>query len=75
MLEPLRLRLAESPYLCGESPAYADYLAFAEFQWARCVEPEDLLGPEETTIRDWRSRLLDRFDGLARSVAAYETAA
>ena len=75
VLEPLRLRLAESPYLCGDEPAYADYLAFAEFQWARCAEPDDLLGPEETVIREWRGRLLDRFEGLARSVPAYETAA
>ena len=75
LLEPLRARLAESPYLCGDEPAYADYLVFAEFQWARCVEPEDLLAPEDKAIRDWRSRLLDRFDGLARSVPAYESAA
>ncbi len=75
LLEPLRLRLAESPYLCGESPAYADYLAFAEFQWARCAEPDDLLGPDDDAIRAWRSRLLDRFDGLARSVPAYDSAA
>ena len=75
VLEPLRLRLAEAPYICGEAPAYADYLVFSEFQWARCVEPEDLLGPEDSAIRAWRSRLLDRFDGLARSVPAYDSAA
>ena len=75
LLEPLRMRLAESPYLCGDTPAYADYLVFGEFQWARCCEPEDLLGPEETALRAWRGRLLDRFDGLARSVPAYDSAA
>ena len=75
VLEPLRQRLAESPFLCGEKPAYGDYLAFAEFQWARSVCDQDILSPDETTLTAWRTCMLDLFDGLARSVTAFETAA
>ena len=75
VLEPLRQRLAETPFLCGEKPAYADYLAFAEFQWARSVCDQDILAPEDQAIRAWRHCMLDLFDGLARSVPAFETAA
>ncbi len=75
VLEPLRQRLAETPFLCGEKPAYADYLAFAEFQWARSVCDQDILAPGEQAIRAWRHCMLDLFDGLARSVPAFETAA
>lgn len=75
VLEPLRQRLTETPFLCGERPAYADYLAFAEFQWARSVCDLDLLAPDDQALRTWRTCMLDLFDGLARSVTAFETAA
>jgi glutathione S-transferase len=75
VLEPLRQRLAETPFLCGERPAYADYLVFGEFQLARSVCDIDLLGAEEEALRSWRTCMLDLFDGLARSVTAFETAA
>ncbi len=76
-LEPLRARLGESPFLCGAAPAYGDYLAFAEFQWARCVDPEDLLSRAETDrdLRAWRARMLDLHGGLARQVTAFDSAA
>lgn len=75
VLEPLRQRLAETPFLCGERPAYADYLVFGEFQMARSVCDVDLLDPDEAALRSWRTCMLDLFDGLARSVTAYEKAA
>ncbi len=75
VLEPLRLRLAESPYLCGTAPAYGDYLVFAEFQWARCADPQDMLGAADGAIRDWRGRMLELFGGLARRVPAFDSAA
>lgn len=75
VLEPLRQRLAETPFLCGDRPAYADYLVFGDFQWARSVCDRDILGPEEDALRAWRSIVLDLFGGLARSVTAFETAA
>ena len=72
VLEPLRQRLAESPFICGERPAYADYLAFAEFQWARCISAFELLETDDP-IYDWRERMLDLYDGFARS-APHESA-
>jgi len=72
---PLRELLAEQPFVCGSQPGYADYLAFGEFQWARCVDPEDLVPAEDKEIRTWRTRMLDLFDGLARQVTAFDTAA
>ena len=75
VLEPLRQRLSETPFLCGERPAYADYLAFGEFQMMRSACDVDVLGPEDVELRTWRTLMLDLFDGLARSVPAFETAA
>jgi len=76
VLAPLRARLVESPYLCGAAPAYADYIVFSDFQWARCVDPEDLLGDAaDAPIRKWRDAMLGLFDGLARRVPAFDSAA
>jgi hypothetical protein len=41
---------------------------------ARSVCDVDLLGAEEEALRSWRTCMLDLFDGLARSVTAFETA-
>ncbi|GAB4231445.1 MAG: glutathione S-transferase family protein [Kiloniellaceae bacterium] len=75
VLEPLRQRLSETTFLCGERPAYADYLVFGEFQMMRSACDVDVLGPDDSDIRIWRGLMLDLFDGLARSVTAFETAA
>ncbi|MEP3280543.1 MAG: glutathione S-transferase N-terminal domain-containing protein [Stappiaceae bacterium] len=75
LLEPLRLKLDETPYICGEQPTYGDYLIFAVFQWARCTDPVDILSEHDTVLREWRTRMLDLHNGLARSVPAFKTAA
>jgi glutathione S-transferase len=64
-LAPLRHTLSAQPYLGGDAPAYADYIVFGSFQWARCVSAFELLAPEDV-VTAWRERMLDRFDGLAR---------
>ena len=64
-LEPLRVTLAEQPYLGGDAPAYADYIVFGTFQFARCVGQYDVIESDDP-IRDWCERLLDLFDGFAR---------
>lgn len=69
-LDVLRHTLEKEPFLCGEHPAYADYIVFGAFQWVRSVSPFVLLA-EDDPIRAWRERLLDLFGGLARSVEAY----
>ncbi|MGH2149925.1 hypothetical protein ACQ10G_16155, partial [Enterococcus faecalis] len=42
-LQPLRLALGHGPFISGEQPGYADYLAFGGFMWARVSSPFALL--------------------------------
>jgi len=69
-LSPLRATLECQPYIGGTSPVFADYIVFAAFQWARAMSPIQLLEPEDP-VYAWRVRLLDAFDGYARSALGY----
>jgi glutathione S-transferase len=64
-LLPLRHVLSGQPYLAGEMPAYADYIVFGSFQWARCCSSFELLAADDV-VAAWRERMLDVSDGLAR---------
>ena len=64
-LQPMRLALAEGPYICGEQPGYADYLAFGGFMWARISSPFAVLA-EDDVVYAWRERCLDLYGGAAR---------
>jgi len=66
-LEPMQALLKRQAYVCGEQPAYADYILFSIFQWARVMSPHELLGPEDP-LSAWRERVLDLFEGFARNV-------
>ena len=66
-LEPLQSALKRQPFASGESPAYADYILFSVFQWARVMSPHEVLGPE-SPLCAWRERMLDLYDGFARNV-------
>ncbi len=70
-LEPVRLTLAEQPYICGETPAFADYIVFGALQWARCVSPKRIFADDDP-IYAWRERLLDAYAGHARHALALE---
>ena len=70
LLEPVRTTVAAQPYLSGEEPAYADYIVFGAFQWARSVSDFRLLQPDDP-VAAWRGRMLDLFDGLARKAKGY----
>jgi glutathione S-transferase len=65
-LDPLRLMLRSQPFIGGDAPNYADYIVFGGFQWARATSPFRLLA-ESDAVFAWRERLLDAFDGLART--------
>lgn len=69
-LAPLRATLSAQPFLCGDAPAWADYVAFAPFQWARAVSPYRLLA-EDDPVYSWRQRLLDAFGGAAGRAKGY----
>ena len=70
-LQPLRLLLRAQPFLAGEGPAYADYIVFGAFQWARCVSDFRLLEADDP-VHAWRERMLDLQDGLARRAPGHE---
>ena len=66
-LEPLQAALKRQPYVCGQEPAYGDYILFSVFQWARVMSPQQVLAPEDP-LAAWRERMLDLFFGFARHV-------
>lgn len=68
-LQPMRLALGHGPYIGGEQPGYADYLAFGAFMWARTSSPFPLLA-EDDIIYAWRERCLDLYGGAGRKEPA-----
>ena len=68
-LEPLRHMLKFQPFLGGDGPLFADYIAFGALQWARIVSTHRLLAAGDV-VSDWFERCLDLHGGLGRSVTA-----
>jgi glutathione S-transferase len=66
-LEPMQALLKRQPWIAGAQPAYADYIVFSLFQWARIMSPDEVL--EAGVLRDWREKVLDLHSGYARGVA------
>ena len=69
-LTPLRRTVERQEFLAGAAPAYADYIVFGAFQWARAISDYDLLTANDP-VAAWRGRMLDLFGGLARKSPAY----
>jgi len=69
-LDALRLTLQTEPFLCGESPAYGDYIVFSIFQWVRCISTFPFLEADDP-IYAWRKRMFGLFDGLTETVEGY----
>jgi len=68
--DPVRPLLVAQPYVSGAAPAFADYLLFGPFQWARSVSPVRLLEPDDPMYA-WRERMLDLFEGMPRATRGY----
>lgn len=66
VLDPARATIRTQAFLCGDAPAYADYILFSAFQWARIASAGELLADDDQILMAWRERVLDLFDGLAR---------
>ena len=64
-----RAVLKAQPFLSGQAPGYADYVLFSVFQWSRLVSTMELLASDDV-MAAWRERMLDLFDGMARSAPA-----
>lgn len=74
-LDPIRTSLRKGQdFISGDAPAYADYIVFSQFQWARVTSPFKLLDATDP-VYDWRERMLDLYDGFARKTTAYDIAA
>lgn len=69
-LDPLRRTVERQAFLCGEAPAYADYIAFGAFQWARSISDFELV-TQDDPIFAWRGRMLDLYGGLGRRSPGY----
>ena len=69
-LDPLRRTVERQPFVAGDAPAYADYVVFGAFQWARAISDFELLAADDP-VRAWRGRILDLHGGLARRAPAY----
>lgn len=69
-LDPLRPVLAAQAFVCGDAPAYGDYILFGAFQWARVMSPAVLLEKDDP-LHAWRERMLDLHGGLARKARGY----
>ena len=69
-LSPLRRTLSQQPFLAGSAPAWADYVVFGAFQWARCVSSIKLLEEDDPVYR-WRENMLNLFDGLAANAKGF----
>jgi|tagenome__1003787_1003787.scaffolds.fasta_scaffold20974635_3 glutathione S-transferase len=69
LLDPARANLRAQPFISGAQPAYADYILFSLFQWARIVSPFELLEASDA-LAAWRERMLDRHGGFARAYPA-----
>ena len=69
-LAPVRAVVEVQPFLSGETPAYADFIVFSVFQWARCMSEFPLLAADDP-LCGWRSRMLELFGGMAREAKGY----
>jgi glutathione S-transferase len=69
-LDPLRRTVERLEYICGGAPAYADYIVFGAFQWARAISDFELVATDDP-VYAWRNRMLDLYDGLARRAPGY----
>jgi glutathione S-transferase len=70
VLLPVRQALVQQPFVSGNAPAFADYILFGPFQWARAMSPQRLLEPDDP-VYAWRERMLDLHGGVARRAKGY----
>lgn len=66
-LQPLRLTLRDQPFVGGEEPAYADYIAAGAFIWAGSVATIELLPPEDDLL-PWLGRCLALHGGIGANL-------
>ena len=73
-LLPLRKTLQTQAYLAGDSPAYADYIVFGAFQWARLGCPRSIVRRGDEILHTWLNSMRSLHDNLADHFAGYPSA-
>jgi glutathione S-transferase len=68
-IDPLRRTVERQDFISGAAPAYADYVVFGAFQWARAISDFELLAADDP-VRAWRGRMLELYEGLAARAPA-----
>ena len=63
-LTPLRSQLSRYPFLGGNTPNYADYIALGAFHWVASVSTLPLLARSDDTFRRWLDKGFDLYGGL-----------
>ncbi len=69
-LGPLRATLAGQDFVCGDAPAYGDYILFGSLAGSRTVSAFKQLAPDDPVFA-WRGRMLDLFGGYAASAVGF----
>lgn len=64
-LQPLRVQLAETPWLGGLRPNYVDFCALSVFLWAAAINTMPPLERSDSLF-DWLNRGFDLYGGLGR---------
>ena len=70
-LMPLRLTLRGQAWVAGDAPGFADHMCAGPFLWARAISPFRLL-EDDDPVAEWLGRVLDAYDGVARSAPGYD---
>ncbi|MGA7540167.1 MAG: glutathione S-transferase N-terminal domain-containing protein [Steroidobacteraceae bacterium] len=66
-LSPLRQHLSRgAPFIGGDSPNYADYIALGGFHWVASVSTLPLLASDDRILCDWIGRGFDLYGGIGR---------
>jgi len=65
-LTPLRMQLSRFPYLGGDSPNFADYIALGAFHWVASVSTLPMLARDDDSLRDWLERGFNLYGELGR---------
>jgi glutathione S-transferase len=64
-LAPLRQQLVRYPFIGGEAPNYADYIALGAFQWIGSVSDLPMLAAGDP-LAAWLERGFDLYGGIGR---------
>ena len=72
-LGPVRATIETQPFLCGDAPAYADYILMGSLMWPRCCSNAEILAADDPLI-GWHDRMLGLFDGYAAAAPTYAAA-